>query len=79
MSDTNIVNPNINSILITGLCSAIGRMEPEIVARQMACAYKRVFHDSYKFSCLIEEKLFELYSSNIKINSPSLSNLIKTP
>lgn len=56
-----IRHPKVKSVVITGLCSDVGKMPPHLVARQMKAAYDRVLKKKYFFPHWIYEKSFEKY------------------
>lgn len=58
---TAIAHPNINSFVCSGLCSLSGQMRPEVVARQMAAAYRKVILNDFVYRHWRYEKYLEDY------------------
>jgi|WetSurMetagenome_2_1015567.scaffolds.fasta_scaffold681861_1 O-acetyl-ADP-ribose deacetylase (regulator of RNase III) len=56
-----LVQNNIKSAAIPGLCSLSGRMPYNIVARQMRCAYEKIILGKYDYSHWREEKALQRY------------------
>ena len=58
---TALAHKMINNIVVSGLCSLSGLMQPHIVARQMRAAYEYVINDQHHFPHWRLERDFEDY------------------